>query len=56
MTQTLPAPRDGARPKWRGAITTVLMILVAVIIVRDIFVRRWGFAPPPSADVTRRIP
>jgi hypothetical protein len=56
MTQTLPAPRDGARPKWRGAITTVLMILVAVMIVRDIFVRRWSSALPPSADVTRRIP
>ena len=56
MAQTLPAPRDGARPRWRGAITTVLMILVAVMIVRDIFVRRWASVPPPSADVTRRIP
>jgi len=56
MTETLPAPRDAARPKWRGAITTALMILVAVMIVRDIFARRWGSAPLPSADVTRRIP
>ncbi len=56
MAQTLPAPRDGARPRWRGAITTALMILVAIMIVRDIFVRRWGSAPPPSTDVTRRIP
>jgi hypothetical protein len=56
MTQTLPAPRDGARPKWRGAITTALMILISVMIVRDIFARRWGSTPPPSADVTRRIP
>ena len=56
MTQTLPAPRDGARPRWRGAITTVLMILVAVMIVRDIFARRWASASPPSSDVTRRVP
>jgi hypothetical protein len=56
MAQTLPAPRDGARPRWRGAITTVLMILVAVMIVRDIFARRLGSTPPPSTDVTRRIP
>jgi hypothetical protein len=56
MAQTLPAPRDGARPRWRGAITTVLMILVAVMIVRDIFARRWGSPSPPSADITRRIP
>jgi hypothetical protein len=56
MGQTLPAPRDGARPRWRGAVTTVLMILLAVMIVRDIFARRWGATTPPSADVTRRIP
>jgi hypothetical protein len=57
MSQVLPATRDGARPRFRGVITTLLMMLLAVMIVRDIFVRRWGTAPPPfSADVTRRIP
>ncbi len=56
MTQTLPIRRDSARPRWRGAITTVLMILVAVMIVRDIFVRRWGSTPSPSSDVTHRAP
>jgi hypothetical protein len=56
MSQTLPARHDGVRPRWRGAITTMLMLLLAVMIVRDIFVRRWGSAPPPSSDVTRRIP
>jgi len=56
MSQSLPARRDGARPQWRGAITTVLMVLLAVMIARDIFVRRWSSAPPPSPDVTRRIP
>ena len=56
MAQTLPIRRDGARPRFRGAITTLLMLLLAVLIVRDIFVRRWTSAPPPSSDVTRRIP
>jgi hypothetical protein len=56
MSQALPIRRDRARPRWRGAITTTLMLLLAVLIVRDIFARRWGATPPPSADVTRRIP
>jgi hypothetical protein len=56
MSQNLPIQRDGARPRFRGAITTVLMLLLAVLIVRDIFARRWGSAPPPSSDVTRRVP
>jgi hypothetical protein len=56
MAQFLLTPRDHARPRWRGAITTMLMILVAVMIVRDIFARRWGSAPPPSSDVTHRAP
>jgi hypothetical protein len=56
MAQTLLIRRDGARPRFRGAITTLLMLLLAVLIVRDIFVRRWTSAPPPSSDVTRRIP
>ena len=56
MSHSLPAQRDGARPRFRGAITTLLMLLLAVMIVRDIFVRRWTSAPPPSSDVTRRVP
>jgi hypothetical protein len=56
MSQNLPAWRNGARPQWRGTITTVLMVLLAVMIVRDIFVRRWSSAPPPFSDVTRRVP
>ena len=52
----LPAPHDGARPRFRGAITTLLMLLLAVMIVRDVFVRRWTSAPQPSSDVTHRIP
>jgi hypothetical protein len=56
MPQALPIRHAGARPQWRGAITTTLMLLLAVLIVRDIFARRWGATQPPSSDVTRRIP
>jgi len=56
MPASLRARRDAARPRFRGLITTVLMLLLAILIVRDIFVRRWGSTPAPSSDVTRRIP
>lgn len=56
MAKAISIPRNGARPRFRGAITTLLMLLLAVMIVRDIFVRRWTSAPQPSSDVTRRIP
>jgi hypothetical protein len=38
----------------RGAITTVLLIMISIMIVRDIFVRRWSAATPPASDVTRQ--
>lgn len=56
MSQSFPVRRDGAPTRWRGAITTVLMILLTVMIVRDILARRWGSTQPLSSDVTRRIP
>ena len=56
MASPHPARPDGARPRWRGAITTVLMMLLAVMIARDIFVRRFIAAAPVPSDVTRRNP
>jgi hypothetical protein len=53
MSEPLPAPAD-ACPRFRGIITTILMILISVMIVRDILVRRWGSATPPASDVTER--
>jgi hypothetical protein len=47
--------RVAARPRFRSTITTIMLILMTVMIVRDILVRRWG-SPPPSPDVTRRLP
>ncbi len=54
MLESLPEPYDGTRPRVRSAITTVLLIMISVMIVRDIFVRRWGAATPPASDVTRQ--
>jgi hypothetical protein len=47
--------RVAARPRFRSTITTIMLILMTVMIVRDILVRRWG-SPPPSRDVTRHLP
>ena len=54
MPENLPAPGAVARPRLRSAVTTILLIMISVMIVRDIFVRRWGFAVPPAANVTER--
>jgi hypothetical protein len=54
MSESRPTPRDAARSRLRSIITTILMIMISVMIVRDIFVRRWGSATPPASDVTQR--
>jgi hypothetical protein len=53
MPEGLPASRDGAASRVRSMITTVLLIMITVMIVRDILVRRWGGSAPPASDVTR---
>jgi hypothetical protein len=54
MSTSLPAPRDAARSRIRSAVSTLLLIVIAVMIVRDVLVRRWGTATPPASDVTQR--
>jgi hypothetical protein len=54
MPKSLAAPSDAARPRFRGIVTTALLIMISVLIVRDILARRWGAAPPPASDVTAR--
>jgi hypothetical protein len=54
MPENLPEPYDGTRSRVRSAITTVLLTMISVMIVRDIFVRRWGAATPPASDLTRQ--
>jgi hypothetical protein len=51
----LSPPREAARSRARSLITTLLLIMLAVMIVRDILARRFGAAAPPSPDVTRRL-
>ena len=41
MAKTPTAASGNARPRFRGLVTTVLMILISIMIVRDILVRRW---------------
>jgi hypothetical protein len=53
MSENLLAPDDAVRSRLRGIVTTTLLIMIAVMIVRDIFVRRWGAATPPPSDVTQ---
>jgi hypothetical protein len=41
------------RSRFRGVITTALLIMISFMIVRDILVRRWNAAAPPASDVTQ---
>jgi hypothetical protein len=56
MPASPPATRHAAPSRGRSAITSVLLILLAVMIVRDILVRRWGSASPSPVNVTHRSP
>jgi hypothetical protein len=53
MSEHIPAT-DGARPRWRGLVTTVMLILISVMIVRDILIRRWTDTPPSPPDATQQ--
>lgn len=54
MSKSIAAPSEAARSRVRSTITTLLLIMIAVMIVRDIFVRRWSSATPPAPGVTQR--
>jgi hypothetical protein len=45
----MPTLSHNARPRWRGAITIALLIMISVMVVRDILARRRGDAPPSDA-------
>jgi hypothetical protein len=53
MSEHLPAI-EAARPRWRGLVTTVMLILISVMIVRDILIRRWTASPPTPPDTTQQ--
>jgi hypothetical protein len=54
MSGNPSAKRDAAPSRLRGIISTVLLMMLLVMIVRDIFARRWGSAPPSPPNVTHR--
>ena len=53
MAENQPTTRDVPNPRGR-TITTILLIMLAVMIVRDVFARRWGSATQPPPNVTQR--
>jgi len=55
MPKNRAIARVAARPHFRSTVTTIVLILMTVMIVRDIIVRRWS-SPPASPDVTRHLP
>ncbi|WP_197423363.1 hypothetical protein [Bradyrhizobium valentinum] len=53
MLEILPEPGAGTRLRFRSVITTALLIMISVMIVRDILSRRWVGSAPPASDVVR---
>jgi hypothetical protein len=56
MQMSLPPKRTAASSRVRSIVTTLLLVILAVMIVRDIFVRRWGSVTPAPPNVTHRSP
>jgi hypothetical protein len=55
MRKTPPTAHAAAQTRFRGLVTTMLVMALSLLIVRDILVRRWS-SPPAAPDVTRRLP
>jgi hypothetical protein len=56
MSESMHTTRDAAPSRFRSAVTSILMVILAVMIVRDIFARRWGSTTEPRPDVTQHSP
>jgi hypothetical protein len=56
MTMSPPPKRRAAPSRLRGVISTILLIMLAAMIARDILVRRWSSVPPSPPNVTHRSP
>jgi len=54
MAKTPAASGGDARPRLRSLVTTVLLILISIMIVRDILVRRWSGSPSSPPDTTQQ--
>jgi len=52
---TVRAPRNGIVERRRTLVPSLVLILLAIMIVRDIVVRRWtGTAAPPDVSTRSR--
>lgn len=47
MQKNRAITRVAVRPRFRNTVTTIMLVLMTVMIVRDILVRRWG-SPSPA--------
>jgi hypothetical protein len=56
MPKSRPAADAVIRVRFHRILATFLLIALSVMIVRDIIMRRWGSATPPSSDVTQPSP
>jgi hypothetical protein len=54
MPESIPTVRNAVRPRLRSMVTTIVLLMISIMIVRDILVRRWSAAPPLPSDVTER--
>jgi hypothetical protein len=54
MSANPPAARRAVSSRLRSAVSTLLLVILAVMIVKDIFVRRWGSVATSPPDVTQR--
>lgn len=55
MTQK-PPTRGAAAPRFRSIVMTILMVMLTVMIIRDIFARRWSSPGRAASDVTHHLP
>jgi hypothetical protein len=55
-SENRPAARRTSNPRARSVIPTIVLIMLAVMIVRDLLVRRWSATAQSRADVTQRLP
>jgi hypothetical protein len=49
-----PTMADVARPRLRSLVTTIVVVLISVMIVRDILIRRWTGTPPSPPGTTQQ--
>jgi cell division protein ZapA (FtsZ GTPase activity inhibitor) len=51
---TRPKPRRIAASFSRSIITTILLVMLAIMVMRDILARRFSSDRQPQSDVTQR--